>query len=587
MTSRPMTGRPMASRLAALMPPGRAHLLHSHLRLCVLTGVLQGVTFALVVPVLERLLAGDVAAAGPWLAALVVGAVGSGVLQHLATVRGFAAGAELLAGLRHRIGDHVGTLPIAWFTGERAGALAYTLSAGVMDLLALPVRQLAAVIRATVTPVVLVAATALFDVRLALVAAATVPLVAAAYWWSGRLGRRADAAVNAAAAESADRMVEFAQSQAVLRAFGRGTTGYAEFDRALLRQHRAERRQLWLALPPLVANGMVARLAFLALLATATAAALGGDSRVVTVVALLAVVNRIVEPLGDVAAQGVVIRMATAQLAAVEEILATEPLPQPASPAARPTRADVELREVSFAYTPGRPVLRGVSLRIPEGTMTALVGASGSGKSTLVKLIARFADPGEGAVLVGGVDVRHLRTEQLMGLIAPVFQNAYLFSGTVRDNIRLARPGASDAEVRAAGELARVSEVVDRLPQGWDTPVGEGGTRLSGGERQRVAIARALLKDAPIVLLDEATSALDAENQAAVTAGLLQIRRRSTMLVIAHQLATVAEADRIVVLDDGRVVEHGTHEELLAMNRRYAAFWQARTAAEGWRLAGG
>jgi ATP-binding cassette, subfamily B, bacterial IrtB/YbtQ len=188
------------------------------------------------------------------------------------------------------------------------------------------------------------------------------------------------------------------------------------------------------------------------------------------------------------------------------------------------------------------------------------------------------------AVRIGGVDVRELSTPQLMTLLSPVFQDTYLFSGTLRDNLRLARPDATEDEITAAAELARVGPIVERLPQGWQTQVGEGGTALSGGERQRVALARALVKDAPIVLLDEVTGALDAENQAAVTEGLLTLRRDRTMLVIAHQLSTIVAADQIVVLDNGRIAERGTHDELVEAGGRYAAFWRARAAAEGWRL---
>ncbi|MHA6628690.1 ABC transporter ATP-binding protein [Pseudonocardia sichuanensis] len=579
----------MLDKLMGLLGPQKAHLLRSHLVLSALWSIAQGLTIALAVPAVTHLLAGDPVAALPWLAAVGAGAICSWVLHHVSTLRGFDAAIELLSTLRHRIGDHVATLPLGWFTPARTGRLGHLLSAGVMDIFALPVRQLSALVQATVTPLVLTIAVAVFEPRLALVVAAALPLVAGAYWWSGRLGRHADAAVDASAAHVTDRMVEFARNQTVLRAFGRAGTGLDQFDQALLAQQRAERRQLWMVLPPLIVNGSIARLLFLGLLATVTSVAVGAQTpaQVGTAVALLVVVNRIVEPLSEVAAHGTTIRMATAQLDTVEAILTSAPLQQPATPAPTPARTDIELRRVRFAYQPGRPVVDDVSLSIPEGSMTALVGASGSGKTTITRLIARFWDTTDGQVLIGGVDVRDLHTEQLMSLIAPVFQDTYLFSGILLDNLRIARPTASDDDIERAAATARVTEIVERLPHGWRTPVGEGGARLSGGERQRVALARALVKDAPIMLLDEATSALDAVTQAAVSAGLLAVRRRRTMLVIAHQLATIVDADQIVVLDHGQVVEHGTHEELLAMNRRYAAFWRARTAAQGWRLTRG
>ena len=239
-----------------------------------------------------------------------------------------------------------------------------------------------------------------------------------------------------------------------------------------------------------------------------------------------------------------------------------------------------------FRYAADEPdVLRGVSLRIAPGSMTALIGESGSGKTTLVRLIARFFDVSQGSVLVGGVDVRQMSGAQLAGQISQIFQDSYLFTGSIADNIRIGKPDASDAEVMEAAQQAGVAEIIARLPQGLDTPVGEGGARLSGGERQRIAIARALIKDAPILLVDEATAALDAENQAAIAKALARLRGRRTLIVIAHQLSTVAMADQIVVLEGGQVVEQGPPAQLRESQGRYAAFLGQRQSAKGWRIA--
>ena len=218
--------------------------------------------------------------------------------------------------------------------------------------------------------------------------------------------------------------------------------------------------------------------------------------------------------------------------------------------------------------------------------MTAIVGPSGCGKTTIARLVARFYDVDSGSVRVGGGDVREWATRDLMAHLSLVFQDVYLFDDTLEANVRVGRADASEAELRHAARLSGVDEIVERLPLGWDTPVGEAGRALSGGERQRVSIARALLKNAPIVLFDEATSALDPDNESRITEAMEALRRNATLIVIAHKLDTITAADQIVVLDEsGRVAQIGTHEELYAESGgQYRAFWEARSRASGWRI---
>ena len=220
-----------------------------------------------------------------------------------------------------------------------------------------------------------------------------------------------------------------------------------------------------------------------------------------------------------------------------------------------------------------------------DGRGVLIRGPSGSGKTTIARLVSRFYDVDSGTVRVGGLPVAEQTTEQLMGQLSMVFQDVYLFDDTLEANVAVGREGASRQEVREAADLAGVTEIAERLPDGWESRVGEGGRALSGGERQRVAIARALLKRSPIVLLDEATSALDVENEASIVAAVERLRRQATVLIIAHRLDTIAAADQIVALtEQGGVEAQGTHDELLAAGGTYARFWDRLHRAQGWQL---
>jgi ATP-binding cassette subfamily B protein len=237
----------------------------------------------------------------------------------------------------------------------------------------------------------------------------------------------------------------------------------------------------------------------------------------------------------------------------------------------------VRFEGVSFAY-PGRArTLTDIALEVPAGGTVAIVGPTGSGKSTLVRLLLRFYDPDEGQVTVDGHDVRDLDLADLRGAIGLVAQSAYLFAGTVAENVRLGKPDATLDELRAAAEAAEALTFIETLPEGWETPIGERGVKLSGGQSQRLALARAVLKDPPILVLDEATSAVDNETEAAIQRSLERVGRDRTVLVIAHRLSTVRNADRIVVVEDGAIVESGTHEALLEADGAYARLWRIQT----------
>lgn len=288
-------------------------------------------------------------------------------------------------------------------------------------------------------------------------------------------------------------------------------------------------------------------------------------------------------PLGSFVSMTAIAKLIETGLEHIHTLLAVPPLPQ-ATPAQTPIAFDIDFEGIRFAYAPGTPpVLENFCARLPARSMTALVGPSGGGKTTITRLLMRHADPQAGCVRIGGVDVRHIPPEALGQLVSVVFQDVYLFDDTVLANICMARPEASEEQVRQAARNAQCLEFIERLPQGWHTRIGEIGASLSGGERQRLSIARALLKDAPIVVLDEPTAALDTESELAVQRAIEALVRDRTVIVIAHRLSTIAGAGQILVIDQGRALEAGTHAGLLARNGRYAALWRAQQSAKQWR----
>ena len=244
---------------------------------------------------------------------------------------------------------------------------------------------------------------------------------------------------------------------------------------------------------------------------------------------------------------------------------------------------DIELSHVTFAYNQ-EDVIKDVSCKIPQGSVTALVGPSGSGKSTISKLIARFWDVQKGKITVGGKDIKSMEPESLMSYMSFVFQDVTLFNDTVMNNIRLGNPNATDDQVIAAAKAAHCDEFVREMPDGYQTVLGENGSTLSGGERQRISIARALLKNAPIILLDEATASLDPENEVLVQKAIAKLVEGKTVIMIAHRLRTVVDADQILVLDNGRLVEHGTHDELMKKNGLYHKLFHIQQESLGWAV---
>ncbi|MGW1677357.1 ABC transporter ATP-binding protein [Saccharopolyspora sp. NPDC002376] len=539
--------------------------------LMTITAIAEGLSYALLVPVLRALFGSAPGDAWPWLIAFGAAVVVYAVLRYTSDLSGFRVGAALLRGMYHRLGDHLARLPIGWYDASRVGEVSVLASSGVLQAMSVIAHLLAPFISACVTPLTIVVVMLAFNWQLGLAALIAVPVVALIQVWTARSTAADDAERGERDQEATGRVIEFLQAQPVLRAGGRTSERFRLLDDSLREVERTSRRSALSALPGVLGLTLAVQVMFSGLLVLGAYLALGGNIGVAEVLTILVLAARCADPLLSLSDIGGKLRGARAELARLDAVLRTEPLPTAAEPV-RPERHDLEFESVAFQHG-DRAVIEDLSLSVPQGQRLAVVGPSGAGKSTLLQLLARFYDVDAGSVRVGGVDVRAIDAEELMSQIAFVFQNVYLFDGTIEENVRLGRPDADEVEVRAAATAARLDEVIERLPGGWDTNVGEGGALLSGGERQRVSIARALLKDSPIVLLDEVTSALDPVNEAAVHEGIERLMAGRTVVMVAHRMRTVQRADRIVFLDGGRIVEEGSHDELLRRGGRYADFW--------------
>ena len=555
----------------------------------VASAVLQGLTLALMIPFL-RALYSRLQFLTAWLIAVVVMAVSAALVETIAMHRSYRVSVfEVCDTMIDRVADHVLTLPLGWFSAEREAAVVNATSKEVNTLSHLASMVIPNLCNAFIVPLVMLGATAVVEWPLALImAAAIVPLVLT-WRLMGAATTRANEMEDRTSSAAAGRLVEFARLQPVLRATGATKTGWAPVQAALEADSASTLDGLRVKGRPGQYFNLIVNVAFALVMAVGLARVSGHRLDVVAYLAIMAVTARTLLPLTKAAMYGSEADNAKVALRAVGDILDARPLsdPEPGQEI-EPRGTTIALNDVSFSYDAGRPVLAGVSLSAPQGRVTALVGPSGAGKSTILRLAARFWDVDDGTVTIGGAPVRSMRASTIMGMTSMVFQDVYLFDTTIRENLRIARPEATDAELAEAARRARLDRVIKALPHGWDTQVGPGGLSLSGGERQRVAIARAFVKDAPILLLDEITSALDGENESAITEVVRELSEGRTVIVVAHRLSTVRQADEVVFLEPtragARVAQRGTPQELAAVPGPFREFIEASTASSRWHI---
>lgn len=556
-----------------------------------IVGVVRGLSLIAFIPAAIALTSGQPAWGmnlTAWLIVLALCALASFITEYLLAMRSYMVSFDFLSNMHRAIGDKVASLPLGSFRADTAGKMSRLVSRELMLLGEMFAHMYSPFIAAIVTSLTMLVGITVFSPALGLVCVLAIPVIAGGVWVARICLNSGSALKEPPAQELSHRIVEYATKQGALRACGRSGS-YDPLERAEDTYGKAARRSLIRETIGQVVNGMAAQVVVVSLIIVIGLLAVDGSVSPVEAIVSIGLLLRFTQILVDIGTLASAFETRRPVLDLSHEVLSAPELPiLPASSDQDPacSGSAVALTDVSFAYEADHPVLRGVSFQVAPGTMTAIVGPSGCGKTTIARLVARFYDVDAGSVSVGGRDVRQWDTAQLMAQLSLVFQDVYLFDDTLEANVRIGRADASDDDVKEVARLSGVDEIVERLPLGWNTRVGEGGRALSGGERQRVSIARALLKAAPIVLFDEATSALDPENENHITDAMDALRRNATLIVIAHKLDTITAADQIIVLDhSGRVAQVGTHAELYSQSDgQYRAFWQARSRAAGWKL---
>ena len=507
----------------------------------------------------------------------LVGYLGSVWLASASTIISHRCAFITLNSIRKALTDKLSRVPMGTVLDQPSGTFK-TLIVDTVEKLELPLAHMVPELTAnTLIPVLMLAYLFVLDWRLALISLITIPVGICCYMgmmkdYGPRYARVLDASKNMDAA-----IVEYIGGIEVIKGFNQSTASYGRYVDAVRANEDAKVTWFRQTNPFYVAGVTIMPSCLIGVLPLGSFLYLSGDISASALITCIILALGLVKPLMQALRYTDSLAMVDSTVAEVSTLLDAPEMKRPSMPVEIPNYR-ITFDKVSFGYGK-EEVLHGISLAIEPHAMTALVGPSGSGKSTVARLIASFWEADGGSVGIGGIDVKNIPLEQVMRSISYVTQDNYLFDLSVRENIRMGKPDASDAEVEEAAQRASCHEFICALPAGYDTCVGSAGARLSGGERQRIAIARAVLKDAPIVILDEATAFTDPENEAAIQASISGLVTGKTLIIIAHHLSTIVGADKIVVMDHGRLSAEGTHHELLESSPLYRSLWNAQQEA--------
>lgn len=491
---------------------------------------------------------------------------------------------EITHDIRTKLGISLRTMPLEKLSSYKTGELNAVFSSNV-DETVLHMGMMASLfLQIVIVPFTIVIATFIVDYRLALIMLILFPLAIPLYAWKRKLAIEEKTQFTTENASLEARFIEYIQGLTVLRAVNKVGINAQNLQNSIKNVKEIQKQGLYKGQLPFVLMGILIEFTLLAILFIGAWFIKDNSLALVTLGASIIIVARLTEPLSLLLGVVPMFDLMDSAFRKIKSILEIKPL-MIYEPIQKNNNFDIEFKNVDFTYlNQDKKAINNINFYMPNKTMTAIVGHSGCGKTTLAKLIMRYADIQKGTIKIGGVNIKNMTANDLMKNISVVFQDVYLFDDTIMNNIRMANPKATDKEVEDAANSAYCHEFITRLPNGYNTKIGDIGGNLSGGEKQRISIARAILKNAPIVILDEPTAALDTQSEVAVQSAIDKLVEDKTVIVIAHRLSTIAGADNILVVNNGEIVESGTHDELVKGKGKYFNMWQAQQRVKEWSL---
>ena len=501
----------------------------------------------------------------------------SGSFSHLAAY-------SILYDLRIKLAQKLGTLPLGYFNEKNTGNIKTAMNEHVENIELFIAHHLPDLTAAIVVPIFTAILLFAIDWRMALATLAVIPVALMAQGLMYKDYKPLMKGYNDALEKVNSAVIEYTQGIVVIKAFNQTVESFKKYKDSIEEYHDYVWAWTKRFVPAWSIFSVVVVANLIVILPVGAWLYISGSLQMPTLILFLILGIGFSEPLIKLNIFSSQFMQNMEGMERINEILTEEPLLEPDAERI-PSNFDIKFQGVHFGYGK-REVLGDINFTVPEKTVTALVGPSGAGKTTIARLIPRFwdIDIGDGEISIGGVNIRDITTERLMSFVATVFQDVTLFNDTIFENIRMGNEDVSEGDVIAAAKMAHCHEFIEKLPAGYQSVVGEGGAKLSGGEKQRISIARAIVKDAPIIILDEATAFVDPENEELIQEAIAKLAKGKTLIIIAHKLSTITSSNQIIVLGDGKIVEKGTHEELIQAENLYSRMWKAHVSAQDWKF---